>query len=464
MSTPAALFREKARTVAADARLHALVETGLDKYRAQREKSRGAYRDYPAAREAAADVKWDALLRLDDYLEEFSSRLEARGARVHWAGTAARAREVILEILRERQVRSIVKSKAMTAEEIGLSEAIEKAGMEVVESDLGEFIVQLRREPPYHIVFPAMHLTRSEIGALFTRELQAEPTESPEELTMIARRVLRRKYLEADAGITGANFAIAETGMISITENEGNARLGAALPRTLITLVGIEKILPRLEDLALFLPLLANAGTGQALACYNTLYSGPRQPGEPDGPDEHHVVLLDNGRTTLLADPEKRDALRCIRCGACLNVCPVFRTVGGHAYGTTYSGPIGSVITPVLRGMTEWKHLSAASSLCGACTETCPVGIDLHHHLLRNRRDGMRAAANRAERKAYAAFARVVRDPRLYRWSVRAARALQPLQRPLRRLGLDPTRPWTASRDLPRIAPRTFREWWRRRG
>ncbi len=463
MTTPALLFREKARTAAGDARLHALVETGLDKYRAQREKSRGAYRDYPAAREAAGDVKWDALLRLDDHLEEFVSRLEARGTRVHWAGTAARAREVILEILRGRQVRSIVKSKAMTAEEIGLSEAIEKAGMEVVESDLGEFIVQLRREPPYHIVFPAMHLTRTEIGALFTQELKVAPTESPEELTMIARRVLRQKYVEADAGITGANFAIAETGMISITENEGNARLGAALPRTLITLVGIEKILPRLEDLALFLPLLANAGTGQALACYNTLYSGPRQPGEPDGPDEYHVVLLDNGRTSLLADPEKRDALRCIRCGACLNVCPVFRTVGGHAYGTTYSGPIGSVITPVLRGLGEWKHLSAASSLCGACTETCPVGIDLHHHLLRNRRDAVRAADDGAERKAYRAFARVVRSPRLYRWSVRAARVLQRLHPPIRRLGFDPARPWTASRELPRVAPQTFREWWRRR-
>src|SRR4029453_6063809 len=199
-------------------------------------------------------------------------------------------------------VGAIAKTKAMTAEEIGLSEAIAAAGMEVVESDLGEFIVQLRREPPYHIVFPAMHLTRAEIGALFVKELKAEATESPEELTMVARRVLRRKYLEADAGITGANFAIAETGMVSITENEGNARLGAALPRTMITLVGIEKILPRLEDLALFLPLLANAGTGQALASYNTLYSGPRQPGEPDGPDEYHVVLLDNGRTTLLAD------------------------------------------------------------------------------------------------------------------------------------------------------------------
>jgi L-lactate dehydrogenase complex protein LldF len=463
MSTPDLLFREKARAVAADARLHALVENGLHKYEAQREKTRGAYRDYAAAREEAAEVKWNALLGLPDYLEEFVARLEARGTKVHWASTAARARETILGILRDRQVRSIVKSKAMTAEEIGLSEAIEAAGMEVVESDLGEFIVQLRREPPYHIVFPAMHLTRAEIGALFTKELKAEATESPEELTMVARRVLRRKYLEADAGITGANFAIAETGMVSITENEGNARLGAALPRTMITLVGIEKVLPRLEDLALFLPLLANAGTGQALACYNTLYSGPRQPGEPDGPDEYHVVLLDNGRTTLLADPEKRDALRCIRCGACLNVCPVFRTVGGHAYGTTYSGPIGSVITPVLRGLGEWKHLSAASSLCGACSETCPVGIDLHHHLLRNRRDAFRASGSDGERRACRAFARVVRSPRLYRWAVRGARALQTLHRPLRSLGLDPARPWTASRDLPRVAPRTFREWWRRR-
>jgi L-lactate dehydrogenase complex protein LldF len=463
MTTPDALFRDKAGAAAADARLHALVETGLRKYEAQREKTRNAYRDYAAAREEAAEVKWDALLGLPDYLEEFVARLEARGTKVHWASTAARARETILDLLRDHHVRSIVKSKAMTAEEIGLSEAVEAAGMEVVESDLGEFIVQLRREPPYHIVFPAMHLTRSEIGALFTKELQAEATESPEELTMVARRVLRRKYLEADAGITGANFAIAETGMVSITENEGNARLGAALPRLMITLVGIEKVLPRLEDLALFLPLLANAGTGQALACYNTLYSGPRQPGEPDGPDEYHVVLLDNGRTALLADPEKRDALRCIRCGACLNVCPIFRTVGGHAYGTTYSGPIGSVITPVLRGLGEWKHLSAASSLCGACTETCPVGIDLHHHLLRNRRDALRLAEGHRERRAYRAFARIVRSPRLYRWAVRMARALQPLQDPLRRLGLDPARPWTASRDLPKVAPRTFREWWRRR-
>ena len=249
----------------------------------------------------------------------------------------------------------------MTTEEIHLNHALEKEGFTVVESDLGEFIVQLRHEPPYHIVFPSMHLTRGEIRELFQRELGDAPSDNPEELTMVARRVMRQKYITADVGFTGANFAIAETGMISITENEGNARLTAALPKTMVTLIGIEKVLPRFADLALFLPMLATAGAGQPMTCYNTMYSGPRQPGEVDGPEEWHVVLLDNRRTELLADAEQRDALHCIRCGACLNVCPIFRNVGGHTYGTTYSGPVGSVITPHLRGLQEWKHLSNAS-------------------------------------------------------------------------------------------------------
>src|SRR5206468_2886107 len=217
--------------------------------------------------------------------------------------------------------------------------------------------------------------------------------------------VLREKYLQADAGITGANFAVAETGMISITENEGNARLTAALPKTMISLVGIEKILPRMADLALFLPMLAVMGTGQALTCYNSMYGGPRQPGECDGPEEFHVVLLDNHRTRLLADAEQRDALHCIRCGACLNVCPIFRNVGGHTYGTTYSGPIGSGITPHLRGLQSWKHLSYASSLCGACTEACPVKIDLHHLLLQNRRNARNQKPLWSERTAFKLFA-----------------------------------------------------------
>jgi L-lactate dehydrogenase complex protein LldF len=257
----------------------------------------------------AAESKWEAVNHLDTYLEQFEQNLTANGARVHWAADAKSARDIILEIIREKKALSIVKAKSMTSEEIHLNEALEAEGYAVVESDLGEFIVQLRKEAPYHIVFPAMHLTRGEISELFARELGSERTNNPEALTMIARRVLRQKYITADIGLTGANFAVAETGMISITENEGNARLTAALPRVMITLVGIEKIVPRLNDLALLLPMLSTIGTGQALSCYNSFYTGPRRQGEVDGPEEHHVVLLDNGRTTLLADAEQRDAL-----------------------------------------------------------------------------------------------------------------------------------------------------------
>ncbi|HVY68656.1 MAG TPA: lactate utilization protein B, partial [Verrucomicrobiae bacterium] len=365
-------FIDQARVITRDLRHRGLIQTALQKYEVARDKKKSAFHDWQSARQAAAETKWEAINSLDTCLEEFADKLESRGTKVHWASTGDQARDLIRGLIKDCGAKSIIKSKAMTAEEIHLNDALEKDGFEVVESDLGEFIVQLRHEPPYHIVFPAMHLTRDEISDLFQRELGSAPTREPEELTMIARRALRKKYITADVGITGANFAVAETGMISITENEGNARLTAALPRVMITLLGIEKILPRLEDLALFLPMLATAGAGQTLTGYNTMYGGPRQPGECDGPEEWHVVLLDNRRTELLADPEQRDALHCIRCGACLNVCPIFRNVGGHTYGTTYSGPVGSVITPHLRGLQDWKHLSGASSLCGACTETCP--------------------------------------------------------------------------------------------
>jgi L-lactate dehydrogenase complex protein LldF len=385
---------------------------------------------------------------------------------VHWAANARQGREIILGILREKQARIIVKSKAMTSEEIHLNDAMEKAGYEVVESDLGEFIVQLRHEPPYHLVFPAMHLKRGEIQQTFQARLHDAPSDDPEALTMVARRALRDKYLQAEVGITGANFAIAETGMISITENEGNARLTAAIPRTMITLLGIEKVLPRLEDLALFLPMLAVMGTGQALTCYNTMYGGPRQPGEADGPEEFHVVLLDNQRTTLLADAEQRDALGCIRCGACLNVCPIFRNVGGHTYGTVYGGPIGSVITPHLRGMQDWKHLSYASSLCGACTETCPVKIDLHHHLLQNRRNasqGLQGKPSWWQRIAFQIFAPVANRPALWSLITRLGRVGQVFHGLVRGGSLDPAQAWTRTRDLPPVAKQSFREWWRER-
>jgi len=463
MSSSFQQFLTDATRVAGDIRHRGLMQTALRKYEVARDRKKAAFSDWESARDAAAETKWEAINHLDEHLENLAQKLESRGTKVHWASTAAQAREIILGIIKSKGACSIIKSKAMTAEEIHLNEAMEKAGYEVVESDLGEYIVQLRHEPPYHIVFPAMHLTRDQISELFEKELGSAPTREPEELTMIARRALRSKYITADIGITGANFAIAETGMISITENEGNARLTAALPKTMITLVGLEKILPKMEDLALFLPMLATAGAGQALTCYNTMYGGPRQPGEVDGPEEYHVVLLDNRRTELLADPEQRDALHCIRCGACLNVCPIFRNVGGHTYGTTYSGPIGSVITPHLRGLQEWKHLSASSSLCGACTETCPVKIDLHHHLLHNRRNASASRPSFFERKAYQVFAWVVNRPAIYRIAKQCGRILDPIRRAVQGTVLDPVKPWTKTRDLPPMPEQSFKEWHRNR-
>jgi L-lactate dehydrogenase complex protein LldF len=454
-------FKAATKRMAGNLRHRALIQDALRKYEAARDLNKAAFQDWQGARRAASERKWDAINHLDRHLEAFASKLEARGAKVHWASTGAQARDIVLEILRAKGAHSIIKSKAMTAEEIHLNDALAKAGYSVVESDLGEYIVQLRNEPPYHIVFPAMHLTRGEISSLFAEKLGSAPTDNPEDLTMIARKVLRDKYVTADVGITGANFAVAETGMVSITENEGNARLTAALPRTLITLLGIEKVVPKLADLALFLPMLATAGAGQALTGYNSMYGGPRQPGECDGPEEYHVILLDNGRTHLMADPEQRDALHCIRCGACLNVCPIYRNVGGHAYGTTYSGPIGSVITPHLRGLQEWKHLSQASSLCGACSETCPVRIDLHHHLLQNRRNAMASKPVWWEKRAFGAFGFLANRPALLGALIPLGRFAQKWFHWIVKGGpLDPARVWTQTRDLPPIARQTFADLW----
>jgi L-lactate dehydrogenase complex protein LldF len=428
-----------------------------------RDTTRRKYQNWSDARQAASEIKWEAVNHLDKYLQEFIAKLEARGTRVFVAADAGQARDYILSVAKENGVRSIIKSKSMTTEEIHLNDALEKDGHAVFESDLGEYIVQLRHEAPYHFVFPAMHLTREQISDLFQKELGSEPTTDPEALTMIARGVMRQKYVEADMGISGANFAVAETGMISITENEGNARLTTSLPKIHVAILGIEKVLPRLEDLALFLPMLATMGTGQALTCYNTLYGGPRQPGEVDGPEQFHVVLLDNRRTELLADAEQRDALHCIRCGACLNVCPIFKNVGGHSYGTTYQGPIGSVITPHLRDLQNWKHLSSASSLCGACTETCPVGIDLHHHLLQNRRNATREKPLWWEKILYAGFVFLMRRPALYRIAGKLGAIFFPLHKLVNGTPLDPLRNWTRTREFPAPAKESFSDYWRKK-
>lgn len=463
MSTESVQFHHDAERVTHDLRHRALIQKALGGYYVKRDEQKAKYTDWQQARASAAAAKYEAVNHLDKYLLELTGKLEARGTKVFWAADGPEAADYIASVARKAGVRRIIKSKTMTGEEIHLGQALEKAGHEVVESDLGEFIVQLREEPPYHIVFPSMHLTRGEISDVFEKKLGSAPADTPEELTMIARDVMRQKYCEADMGISGANFAVAETGHISITENEGNARLSTGLPKVLVSIVGIEKVVPKLEDLAVLLPMLATAGAGQNMTCYNTMLGGPRQPGETDGPEEFHVVLLDNRRTTLLADAEQRDALHCIRCGACLNVCPIFKNIGGHSYGTTYQGPIGSVITPHLRGLQSWKHLSFSSSLCGACSEACPVRIDLHHHLLQNRRNAIAQKPVWWEKPIFAGFAWFMSRPALYRFSAPMLRLGGPLLHAIRGKFFDPARLWTATRDLPPAPPQSFKEYWKNR-
>ncbi|MEX1075020.1 MAG: lactate utilization protein B [Pirellulales bacterium] len=438
----------------------AFVRKALGGYYTNRDAQKSRYGDWEQARDAASLAKWSAVNHLDEMLPRFVANFEAQGGVVHWARNADEARTIILALLRDAEARAVIKSKCMTSEEIHLNQALEADGYGVVESDLGEFIQQLRGEPPYHFVFPCMHVRRDEISDLFEQHLGTAPTDSPEELTMIARRHMRRLYVEADVGVTGANFLVAETGQISITENEGNARLTAALPRIHIAISGIEKVVERLDDLAVLLPMLATAGAGQQMTCYNTLYAGPRRAGECDGPEEMHLVLLDNARTAILADPEQRDSLHCIRCGACLNVCPIFKNVGGFTYGTTYQGPIGSVITPHLRGLADWNHLSGASSLCGACTDACPVRIDIHTHLLHNRRNAARTSPGRLEKLGHRFFALVARRPWLFALGGWLFRRTLPLAKALRP---PPLSAWLATRDLPPAPQESFRAAWKRR-
>src|ERR1700736_6210835 len=393
MSSAAQEFLRSAALKSADLTHRQIIRRGIDQYSAANDKGRSRFSDWEAARQRCHEIKWEAINNLDRYLLEFEQRVKERGGHVFWAADAAEACRYIAELAVSRGVHKMVKSKSMVAEEIHLSPALEKVGVQAIETDLGEYIVQLRDEPPYHIVTPAMHLTRKDIAALFKEKLGDVDTDDPVELVAAARRALRRDFFSAEMGISGANFLVADAGMIAVTTNEGNGRLCTSVPRIHVALAGIEKVIPRLQDLALFWPVLATAGTGQPITCYNTVAGGPRQPKETDGPEEFHVVLVDNGRSELLANVGEREVLHCIRCGACINACPVFRTVGGHSYGTTYMGPPGSVLSPRLRGLNAFQHLSCASSLCVACTDVCPVKINLHRHLLYSRRDAVNASA-----------------------------------------------------------------------
>ena len=405
MSETSDLFKEKGTVKAADLDHRKKINFNIGRYNAVVPKGKEQFINEHLARERAKNTKWRALETLDQQLEMFEANFTKRGGKVIWAENAEQAMAEVIKICEAKKCKTLVKSKSMVTEEIHLNYSLAKAGIESIETDLGEYIQQLDGETAYHIVTPAMHKSKEDVARLFHEKLGTPIDLTPEQLTLKAREVLREKYVQAEVGVTGANFIIADMGAIAVTENEGNARLSCAFPKTHIAIVGIEKVIPSITDLGLFWPLLSTFGTGQKITVYNSVIAGPRQANETDGPEEMYVILLDNGRTNILANPKQRESLYCIRCGACLNACPVYKNIGGFSYGTTYSGPIGSVITPHLQGMDDFKHLSHASSLCGNCTEVCAVKINLHELLLDNRKEaaeeGLTSLAEKAAWKLW---------------------------------------------------------------
>lgn len=387
MSKTLELFLSASESKTFDNAHRQTIKHTIGQYNNKTEEGKEQFSNLELAKSRSAAIKHKSIENLEKYLIEFEAGFIKRGGKVIWAQDAEEAIRETIQIIQKANAKSVVKTKSMVSEEIELKDALKTNSIDSTETDLGEYIVQLRGEPPYHTVTPAMHLSKEDIALTFNEKKGTPADLSPEQITAFVRHELREKYTTADIGISGANFIIADIGAIAITENEGNGMMSTAFPKTHIVIVGIEKTIPSITDLDLLWPVLSTYGTGQCLTAYNTIYTGPRQPDETDGPQEMYVIVLDNGRTTLLEKADQRQALSCIGCGACSNVCPVFQTIGGHSYGTTYSGPIGSIITPHLKGMDEFKHLSYASTLCGKCTEVCPVKIDLHKLLLLNRRD-----------------------------------------------------------------------------
>lgn len=419
-----------------------------------------ALADSSALRDHAKGIKEHTLAHLDRYLEQLEASVIARGGKVHWAADAKEAQSIVRDIARQSGSKRAVKSKSMTTEEVHLNAALEADGVEVVETDFGEFIIQLAGERPSHLVAPAVHHTRESIARLLSAHVGETLPDDPAALAKVGRQLLREKFRRADLGITGANFAVAETGTIVLITNEGNGRLTTTCPRVHVALVGIEKVIPRLTDLPVFLKLLARAATGQTLSVYTTILTGARRAGELDGPEEFHLVLLDNGRSEVLGGPF-RESLQCIRCGACLNACPVYRRIGGHAYGGVYSGPIGSILTPLYDSVAENPHLPHASSLCGACQAACPVKINIPHMLI-----GLRELQHHKpkkgawlERLTYRLVRAVLERPWLYWLGLKFARLFARRGTWIKSLpGAGAN--WTSLRDFPAPAARSFREQW----
>ena len=455
-------FRQRAGSALGDKHLQEALTIATTKFIGLRREAFGEFPEGERLRDMAREIKEATLQHLDRYVDQLIDSVERLGGHVHYATTPEEARRVVLDIAARTGARLAVKSKSMASEEIHLNEALEAAGVIPIETDLGEYIIQLAHERPSHIIAPAIHKTKGQVADLFAKELGRQVAADPEELTRIARVELRQKFLDADLGITGANFAVADSGTVVLVTNEGNGRMVTSLPRVHVAVMGVEKVVPSMTDLMVFLQILAKSATGQKLSVYTTLVRGPRRAGELEGPDEFHLVLLDNGRIRQIAGP-LREALYCLRCGACLNVCPVYRQIGGHAYGYTYPGPIGILLTAMLEGPGSVKDLAHASSLCGACADACPVRIDIPRMLVELRREVDEARiASWTERLAYRLMETILASPTLYRWSKPLARLLQ---RPFARDGRIRSVPlafgeWTRTRDLPAVARQTFQERW----
>lgn len=458
-------FARESEKALADPVLRNTLSRATRKFVAARAESIAAFPGYADARERGSRIREETLAGLDRHLARFIEAAEKTGAVVHAARDAVEAREIAARIAREEGVSLAVKSKSMAAEEIGLTPALEAAGVEVVESDLGEFIVQLAGESPSHLLAPAVHKTREQVSRLFEEKLGSPRADRIPDLVGIAQRHLREKFLAADMGVTGANFLCADSGSVVLVTNEGNGRMGTILPRVHLVVAGIEKIIPSLSDLPVFLRTLPRSATGQTISAYVSVLTGTRRPGDPEGPERLHILLVDNGRAGILAG-KYREILKCIRCGACLNACPVYQSVGGHAYGGTYPGPVGSVLTPLLEGLPEGRSLPNASTLCGACAEVCPVKIPLPELLLELRGDeraqGLKNPAEVLGAKAYSAV-------------MSRAGILEAIERVVgvfsgifRKEGKIPWLPlgfsgWTEGRDFPAPAPEPFRKLWKRK-
>lgn len=414
------------------------------------------YRDLELAKRRAANIKFKTISRLDSGLVEFERNFSNRGGKVIWATTTREAQKEIMNIIRRAKAKVIVKQKTMVSEELELNECLEKNKRKVFETDLGEYIVQIAGEKPYHILTPAMHKSKEDISALFHRVFGLPVDTTPESITRFVRTRLRQEFIRADVGITGANFLIADSGAVVLTENEGNGILSIAFPKIHIVVAGIEKLVPSLGDMDLFLPLLATHGTGQKITAYNNILFGPGTIDETDGPEQMIVIIVDNRRTDLLKLKEQRKALSCIRCGACLNACPVYRSVGGYTYGAVYSGPIGSVISPHYLGFREYNHLSFASSLCGRCSEVCPIKIPIHELLLHNRQETiLRKMTSLKWNKMIKGWKYMM----LHRWTLdKPGTGMK--NRMITAFG---TKMWGPRRTLPKIAPKNFRHLWKER-